>query len=416
MPNVLAIHGGEKRVSIERPHYVWPPITERTREAVLRQLEESISIYDRSGIIERLENRCAEYHGKKHALLTSSGTAGLHSMFVGADVKEGDEVICPAYTFYATVTPLFFTGAVPVLADCTEEGNIDPKDIEKKITGRTKAIVVTHMWGIPGDMEAIKKIAKEYHLLLFEDGSHAHGALYKGEKVGTCGDAAVLSLQGQKTITGGEGGILVTDNDELFYRALLFGHYNKRCKREIPVDHPLHLFAVTGMGLKLRIHPLAAAIADEQFDNLESVLEGRRKTAGRMRNALQGVAGISVPKVGEGKSPSWYGFVMQYNAEELGGLSIERFFEAVVAEGCKELDRPGSTCPLNLHPLFQTPEAVFPQYKGRVRYKKGDFPRAEEFHARSLKLPVWHDPNDNEIVEGYIEALKKVSKHHGDLL
>src|SRR3989344_9689211 len=134
MKSKLAINGGEKTVNIDRPHYVWPPITERTRKAVLRQLEESISIYDRSGIIKRLEDNFAQYHGKKHALLTNSGTSALHSMYVGADLKDEDEVICPAYTFYASVTPLFFTGAIPVLADSRDNGNIDPKDIERKIT------------------------------------------------------------------------------------------------------------------------------------------------------------------------------------------------------------------------------------------------------------------------------------------
>src|SRR3989344_9387912 len=161
MKSKLAINGGEKAVNLDRQHYVWPPITERTKKAVLKQLEESISIYDRSGIIERLEDKFAHYHGKNHALLTNSGTSALHSMFVGANLRGGDEVICPAYTFFATVTPLFFTGAIPVLADCKEDGNIDPDDIEKRITENTKGIIVTHMWGIPCDMDPILEIARK---------------------------------------------------------------------------------------------------------------------------------------------------------------------------------------------------------------------------------------------------------------
>jgi dTDP-4-amino-4,6-dideoxygalactose transaminase len=140
-------------------------------------------------------------------------------------------------------------------------------EIEKKITDKTKAIVVTHMWGIPCDMDAITVIAKKHNLRLLEDCSHAHGAKFNEQKVGTFGDAAVWSLQGQKTVTGGEGGILLTDDGEIHTRALLLGQYNKRCKQEIPRDHPLYQYALTGFGLKLRAHPLAIAMADQQFDH-----------------------------------------------------------------------------------------------------------------------------------------------------
>ena len=412
----LAINGGEKAVRVDPPHYVWPPITERTKEAVLKQLEESISIYDRSGVIKEFEDRFARYHGKKYALLTNSGTMALYSMYVAAGLGKGDEVICPAYTFFATVTPLFFTGAVPVLADCRADGNIDPEDIERKITDRTKAIVVTHMWGLPCDMDPIVKIAKEYDLMLFEDASHAHGATYKGRKVGTFGDASAFSLQAQKTLTGGEGGVLLTDDEEIYYRALLLGHYNKRCKQEIPKDHPLYRYAVTGMGLKLRIHPLAAAIANEQFDNLDNILAGRRKFAAKMMRELKDLPGIEVPHVPDDVEPSWYAFVMQYKPEELDGLPIEKFYDALVAEGCVELDRPGSTCPLNYHALFQNPGPLFPDYRGKVCYKKGDFPNAERFHEHALKLPVWHDPEDEGIVDGYIAAFKKVVENYYEVL
>ncbi len=416
MSSKLAVNGGEKTVKIDRPHYVWPPITERTREAVLRQLDESISIYDKSGIIGRLEDRFAQYHGKKHALLTNSGTSALHSIYVGADLKEGDEIICPAYTFYATVTPLFFTGAIPVLADSKSDGNIDPQDIERKITDKTKGVVLTHMWGLPCDMDAITDLARQYDLMLFEDASHAHGATYRGRKTGTFGDASAFSLQGQKTLTGGEGGILLTDNDEIFCRALLLGHYNKRCKTEIPTNNPLHQYAITGMGLKLRIHPVAAAIADEQFDNLESILEGRQKTANMMIEELKDLPGIEVPDIPANINPSWYAFIIQYRPEDLDGLPIERFYEALQAEGCMELDRPGSTCPLNYHSLFQNPTLLFPEYEGKVNYKKGDFPNAEKFHEHSLKLPVWHDAKDEDTVRSYINAFKKVIENHHELL
>lgn len=415
MKRVLAIHGGERAVSIAGPHFVWPPVDDEMRRAVLAQLDESLSIYDRSGVIARLEQRLSSYHAGRRALLTCTGTAALHSLFVAAELA-GHEVICPAYTFFATCTPLFSAGAVPVLADCRDDGNIDPVDVERRITGRTKAILVTHMWGLPCDMAPIVEIARRENLLLLEDGSHAHGATYRGRPIGTFGAGAAFSMQGQKTLTGGEGGFLLTGDDELYYRALLFGHYNKRCKDEIPRDHPLHEYAITGMGLKLRIHPLAAAIADQQLDHLDEVLAGRRRMAVRMSEALADLPGLEVPRVPEGVHPAWYGYMLRYRPEQLGGLPCDRFHAAVVAEGCTELDRPGSTRPLNLHPLFQNPAKLFPQYDGLVRYRAGDFPVAERYHATSLKLPVWHRAEDEPIADCYAAAIRKVVEHHRELL
>lgn len=415
MSSVLAILGGEPVMRPEDARFVWPTVDDGLRAAVLAQLDESISIYNRSGVIARLEDRLSAYHSGRRALLTCTGTAALHTLFTAAGLA-GQEVICPAYTFFATCTPLFSVGAIPVLADCREDGNIDPADVERRITPNTGAIVVTHMWGMPCDMGPLAEIAQRKGLLLIEDGSHAHGATYHGARVGTLGDAAAFSMQGQKTLTGGEGGFLLTRDDELYYRSLLFGQYNNRCKDEIPRHHPLYDFAVTGMGLKLRIHPLAAAIAAHGLDGLDDVLAGRRRLAERMSAALSDLPGIEAPHVPAGVCPSWYGYMVRYRAQELGGLSRERFHQAVVAEGCVELDMPGSTRPLNLHPLFQEPQRLFPGYQGRVRNQPGDFPVAERYHQTSLKLPMWHRAADEVVVDRCARAIRKVVEHHHDLL
>jgi perosamine synthetase len=415
MSSALAILGGEPTLSREAARFVWPPVDDGLRQAVMAQLDESISIYNRSGVIQRLEDQLSAYHAGRRALLTCTGTAALHSLFVAAELS-GHEVVCPAYTFFATCTPLFSVGAIPVLADCREDGNIDPTDVERRITRNTKAILVTHMWGLPCDMGPLAEIARRRGLLLLEDGSHAHGATYRGGVVGTLGDAAAFSLQGQKTLTGGEGGFLLTRHDELFYRALLFGQYNNRCKDEIPKDHPLSAYAVTGMGLKLRIHPLAAAIAEHGLANLDEVLAGRRRMAARMSAALSDLPGIEVPHVPDGVCPSWYGYMLRYRSDQLGGLSRERFHAAVQAEGCVELDMPGSTRPLNLHALFQDPVKLFPNYAGSIRYRPGDFPVAERYHETTLKLPVWHRLNDERTVDLYGCAIRKVVEHYRDLL
>jgi len=402
----LAILGGDKSVDVPKPHYVWPEITDRTREAVLKQLDSTISIYNKSDIFERFENNFAKYHGRKYALLHNSGTNAIWSMFVGCDLQPGDEVICPTYTFHATATLLLQTGATPIFVDAKEDGNIDPEKIRAAITKKTKAIIITHMWGIPCDMDEIVAIAKEAGVYLLEDCSHAHGAEYKGRKVGTFGDAAAWSLQGQKTVTGGEGGIVLTDNEEIHIRELLLGHYNKRCTQEIPKDHRLRQFALTGFGLKNRAHPLAIAIAQEQFERLDSILEFRRRYAEMMMNELGGFEEISLPNTKE-RLPSWYAFTIQYH-EEKAGVKIEKFYQALQAEGLAEADRPGSTGPIHDLPLFQNRHIVYPHLYRQTETTSSEYPQAVNFWKKAIKFPVWHRPEDEGMTRDYIKGVKKV--------
>ena len=415
----LAILGGPKTIKVKSPHFRWPPIDKEIEKAVIKQLYKSISIYDRSGIFKEFEDNFAKYHQRKYALLCSSGTAAIHSMFVAAGFKEGDEVICPTYTFFATVTPLLFTGAIPVLCDIDENGNINPQEIEKKITPKTKGVIITHMWGIPCEMDEIIKICKKNNLILLEDCSHAHGAKYKDKFVGSFGDLSAWSLQGPKIVSGGEGGILTTNNKEFYYRALLLGHYNKRCKQEISQNNHLYKYAMTGMGLKYRSHPLAVAIAYKMFKNLEKYLKVKRFFANKMIKALKDEIGILFPPAFFDSKiiPAWYEFVFQYRAEEIENLPIERFFEALQAEGLSEVDRPSSTCPLNLLPLFQNPIELFPIYqKHYFCYKPGDFPKAEKFYQNTIKLPVWASKNDLKFINLYIAGIKKVIRNYRTLL
>jgi perosamine synthetase len=344
-----------------------------------------------------------------------SGTAALHAMYA-ATLQPGDEVIVPAYTFFATVTPLLHLGVRPVLADCDESGNLDPQDAEAQITSRTRAIMVTHMWGIPANMSALSQLAEARGLYLFEDASHAHGASIRAKKVGTFGHAAAFSMNGPKPLSAGEGGFVLTDDDETYYRILLFSQYNKRCRNEIPDNFPLHSYATTGAGLKFRIHPLAAAIALDQLHRLDQYLEQRTAMSNWMTGELSRLPGLSVPSLSDGTRASWYGLPLRYKADELGGLPIERFHRALLAEGCGEVDRPGSTCPSNQLPLFDNTTALLPGFPDDLRYRQGDFPRAEAVHATTLKLPVWHDPIDRALVDSYIRAFQKVVSNHGQLL
>ncbi len=402
----LAYFGGSPVIGEGLKHPVWPVVTPEYEMAVQKQLYKSVSIYNRSGIIEEFEDRFAALHKRKYALLNNSGTNSIWAMFVAAGLRPGDEVLCPTYTFFATNTPILSSGLVPVFCDADENGGIDPTDLERRITDKTKAIIVTHMWGYPCDMDKITAIAKQHNLYLFEDCSHAHLATYRGRRVGTFGDAAAWSLQGQKNITGGEGGILLTDNQDMYIRANLLGHYNKRCKDEIPKDHPLYEFAVTGMGLKLRSHPLAVSFANEMLNHHDKYQEMRAKCAKAYEDLLSTYDFIEVLPHSD-TEPSWYAFIFKY--KQKGSVTREALAEMLQAEGLSEVDIPGSTAPNHSMPLFDRPSVLFPQfYVDNQSFNKGSFPGAQRFYDSIIKLPTWTQPTHQEILDNYIKGLKKV--------
>ncbi|MCK7623955.1 aminotransferase class I/II-fold pyridoxal phosphate-dependent enzyme [Streptomyces sp. RS10V-4] len=412
----LALLGGEPALTTPGPHFTWPPIEEADRRAVATQLETSVSVPDRSGVVADLEDALASCLGVRHVVTTCTGTAALHSMYAAAGVGPGDEVIVPALTFHATATPLFHLGAHPVLADVDDRGQLDLDAAARRVTARTKAVIAVHLWGLPQDMDALVPFADEHGLKLLEDGSHAYGATWNGRRIGSFGTAAAFSLNGPKPLSAGEGGFVATDDDELYYRVLLHGQFNKRCRREIPPGHPLARFAVTGMGLKLRIHPLAAALARAQLTRSEGYLAGRQDIASRLCAALDGVPGVRVPNVPAAARPSWYALPLRYEAAEVGGLPLERFLAALHAEGAVETDRPGSTCPLHTHPLFQHPGALLPGYADRRPTAAGGYPTAEHVHATTFKLPVWHREDGLRVADAYAAAMAKVAAHAKDLM
>ncbi|MFB6813720.1 DegT/DnrJ/EryC1/StrS family aminotransferase [Streptomyces sp. NPDC056347] len=413
----LALLGGRPAVSAAAPHFTWPPIDGTTRTRVAAQLDTAVSIPGRSGVIAELEDGLKEYFGVRHAITTNSGTAALHAAYAAVRIEAGDEVIVPAWTFHATASPLFHLRAVPVLCEIGPDGNIDPARVEELITPRTRAVMVTHLWGRPADMARLVAIADAHGLVLLEDGSHAHGAGIEGKKAGTFGLASAFSLNGPKPLSGGEGGFVLTNDDDLYYRVLTFAHYNKRCRSEIPNGHPLARFAVTGSGLKLRIHPLAAALACDQLSRLDSYLAGRAEIARHLTENLSRIPGLEITPLPEGVVHSWYGLTLTYRPDDLGGLPIERFHQALLAEGATEFDRPGSTGPLYALPLYQHPDQLFPGHPQHHRQRlPGSFPVAEHTYRHTIKLPVWHREQDLALARQYVRAASKVSDHHKELL
>ncbi|MHA4820159.1 DegT/DnrJ/EryC1/StrS family aminotransferase [Streptomyces aculeolatus] len=412
----LALLGGTPEITTHDRHFSWPPIDSRDIEAVTGQVMEAISIPDRSGIVADLEDALAAWLGVRHVVTTCTGTAALHSMYAAAGISPGDEVLVPALTFHATATPLLHLGARPVLVDVGADGQLDLDAAARLVSPRTKAMVAVHLWGLPENAHALTAFASEHDVMLLEDGSHAHGASWGGRLVGTYGRAAAFSLNGPKPLSAGEGGFVATDDTDLYYRLLLHGQYNKRCRTEIPAGHPLAKYATTGQGLKLRIHPLAAALARAQLPRLEGYLTGRAACAERLCAALENVPGLRVPRLNPGARASWYALPLRYEPAELGGLPIARFLAAVHAEGATEVDLPGSTRPLGDHPLFHTPSELIRHYPVAQGTAPGGCRGAARVHASTLKLPVWHRPEDSTLANSYTVALTKVARRHKDLL
>ncbi len=409
--NKLAINGGNPVMDKSEGRFIHPKITKDIEKAVIEQLNDTISIYDNSNIFKKFEESFARYHNKKYALVTSSGTSALHSLYDAINLKQGDEVICPIYTFFATVTPIFQTGAKPVFVDCDETGNIDYKKVEEKINKNTKAIMVTHMWGYPCKMDELRKIADKYGIYLLEDCSHAHGGEYKGKKLGEWSDAAAFSLQGNKIITGGEGGIIITNNKYIYKNCILLGHYNKRCKQEINPKSTDYKYAVTGKGLKLRAHPLAIRIAYEQFKNLDNINKVKHDMVDIIKNTVDKIDGLELNVPYSGSKCSYYALIIKYDPSKFNNTPIETFIKALNEEGGVEFDKPGSTCPLNRLELFKNPGYFYPSYS-KILDEDEKFEEADKFYDNSFKIPVWYDKEDEHIVIKYCDILNKVSKYY----
>lgn len=411
----LALLGGKPCVSKSYP-FSWPPISTEDVEAVVGLLKKKeLSYYGREGQIEQLEAEFSSYIGADYALSTSSGTAALHSAFFALGLEPGSQVLVPTYTFLATVMPLFVVNAVPVLVDADPlTGNMCPVDLERKITADTRAVVLTHMWGLPCDMERIVHIARKRGLRIVEDCSHAHGASYMGKKVGAFGDVAAFSLQGKKLVAAGQGGILVTSDQEIYERATLLGHFKVRSLQEV-TSPEYSRFSDTGFGLNYRMHPLGAAIANVQLRSLETYIEGRRSNFLPFSERLQGLPGVHPPTEEAGIRHVFYSYKPTYEAEELDGLSIELFVKALQAEGV-DVSR-SKTRPLHFEPVFQeypTPMVCYDRFTRPV-YSLGDFPGAERYANSALSFTE-HTTPVHDMLEEYGNAIEKVIEHRNDLL
>lgn len=336
------------------------------------------------------EKAVAEYTGAKYAVAVANGTAALHVACLAAGLKEGDEVITTPITFAASANCALYCGAKPVFADIDAESyNIDPKEIEKKITDRTKAIIAVHFTGQPCNMDEIHAIAKKHNLLVIEDAAHALGADYKGKKIGSISDMTTFSFHPVKHITTGEGGMITTNSKELYERLVLFRSHGITRKEEMLTKNEGDwYYEQLDLGFNYRITDIQCALGISQMKKLDRFVARRREIAEKYNKAFADVERIVTPKQQEGCHNSWHLYVIQVLEK-----NRKEVFDALRA---KNIGVNVHYIPVYKHPYYQEHG-----YSG-VCCKNG-----EQYYEHAISLPIY--PLLTDAQQDYvIEAVKEI--------
>ena len=364
-------------------------------EAVVKVLK---SDYLTTGpAVAAFEKKVADYVGAKYAVAVSNGTAALHVACLAAGIGEGDEVITTPITFAASANCVLYCGGTPVFADIDPDTyNISPEELEKKITSRTKAIIPVHYTGQPCDMDAILEIAHKHNLLVVEDGAHALGAAYKGKKIGSIADMTCFSFHPVKPVTTGEGGMIVTDNEELYRRLVLYRSHGITRDKDMMQQYEEQLqqssdpalqeaadmlrgdvidpggwyYQQLELGYNYRITDISCALGASQMDKLDHFLERRRQIAKKYDEAFADIPQIKTPWQQEGCQSGWHLYMIQTMER-----SRREVFEGLRLAGIG----------VNVHyiPVYRHP------YYQRNGYAGVHCLNAEAFYERAISLPIF---------------------------
>lgn len=419
----LALLGGPKAV-IDPPHEGWVRINDEVKGAVMALLDEgTISISEPTGVTGEFEAAFAAATGTRHALTMNSGTNTLHSAYFALGVGPGDEVLVPAYTWHATATPVIHCGATPVFCDIRAESmTIDPDDIERRITRRTKALCVVHVWGNVCDMDRICKICEQRGLALVEDASHAHGAAWRGRPVGSMGDIGCFSLQGSKSVSGGEAGVAVTDDDELLDRMILLGHFGRPRVGGVEIVDEI---GDMSLGVKYRAHPWAIAMAHVGLKRLPELNEKRTANYALLNELLRDCPGIGVfdPLPGATRG-GFLEYKFTVTEDAVAAVDRERIVEAMVAEGApvtadRYSDRNFTYGLLHAAPLFTSVNrrelgGVFYDHTRTDTPDRPSLPVAETLNRRLISVQGFIDVT-RESLEQVAAAMRKVMENLDEL-
>mgnify|MGYP000622020392 CR=1 FL=1 len=329
--------------------------------------------------VEEFERAVSKYIGRRYAVILNSGTSALHAILLAYGVGEGDEVIVPSFTFIATANAPLFVGAKPVFADIEEKTyGLDPGDVKRKITPKTKAIIPIHYGGCPCLITELRQVAKEHNLILIEDAAESLGAIVNGKKVGNFGDAAILSFCSNKVITTGEGGAVVTNNVETYEKLKLIRSHG-RAETDNYFSSTEYMDYVA-MGYNFRMSDITAALGIAQLEKIDRVIEMRRRNAEMLSTKLSRIAEIGVPHPPD----SFFHVYQMYTIRVREGKEKRDALSSYLAER-------GIMTKVYFSPLHFTHF-----YKNELRYAC-ELPVTERLSQQVLTLPMYPTLSEDEI-------------------
>lgn len=367
--------------------------------------------------VKEFTGKFADMYGVKHCIATSSGTAAIHTALGAIGITAGDEVITSPITDMGTIIGILYQNAIPVFADLDPNTyNLDPAAIEKKITDKTKAILVVHLAGNPADMEPIMALAEKYKLRVVEDCAQSYLCYYKGRLAGTIGDIGCFSTNDYKHISTGDGGMLLLRDDLLYEKALRFAdkNYNRLSK------DPGSMRKVESLAPNYRMTELQGAVGLAQLDRLEWICSKRNAFGEGITEGIRGLKGIVPPKITDGGRSSYWFYLFRID-EKAARVSRNEFSAALAAEGIPNSLGYIPSCVYE-YDLFKNKSAYSGtdcpfgcKYYGRnISYHKGMCPVAEEILDTSIKLNVSEFYTDRDLAD-IVEAIRKVSKYYSGL-
>ncbi len=414
--DIPAILGGKPVRTESWPK--WPRWNPETDEAQIIEVLRS-GVWSRNKVVTEFEEKWAETVGAKRALAVVNGTNAIIAALVQLNIGGGDEVIVPPYTFIATIAAVLATGAMPVFVDTDPETfQIDTEKIEAKITSRTRAILPVHILGLPANMERIMQIANNHNLVVVEDACQAWLAEINYKKMGTFGDAGCFSFQNSKNLPIGEGGAIVSDNDDFIDRCYSYHNYGNPYGAMVG-----EVGAGTAIaGTKLRITEYQAAIGLAQLKRLESETETRNINAGYLKSQIKNIPGITPYKLYDNVTRAAYHlFPFKYNSEKFDGLPRAKFLQALNAEGvsCSKGYSTLNTMPYlnnalqskNFQKMYPKEMLDYNLFMERNQCPVNDKLCNEEMIWLPQNVLLTEKPD----MDGIAEAISKIQKNAGDI-
>lgn len=418
MTALLAIEGGAP--VRDRPFPPQQTIGDEERRAVLEVLDSGVlsqflgewtEDFHGGPKVRACEQAFAERFAVRHAVSVNSATTGLQVAVAAAGIEPGDEVIVSPYTMSASAAAVVLHNAIPVFADVEDQTyGLDPAAVRAVTTSRTRAVLVTHLFGHPARMEELLQIVDEHRLALIEDAAQSIGATWQGRQTGTLGTAGVLSLNYHKIIHSGEGGMILADDERVAQIASLVRNHGEAVVDELDLDD-----IANTVGSNYRLSEIHAAIAIEQLKKLDALLSHRRQLADVLTSRLRDLPGIEPPVVADGATHSYYVYPVRLELGELPGVTRTSIARALEAEGIPVSE--GYVRPLYLQPMYQQRISrgtrgcpwTCGHWDGEVSYEAGICPAAERLHeSELLLLDVCRQPLGTRDVKDVADAFEKV--------